>query len=143
MNTSMPDAAPAMRDDEQVVVAWLRDHDATCPVCGYELRGHAKAVCSECGAPLKLGVVSDSVGIGAYLLAVIACACALGFDGVCAMLFAIMRGIIYFTNGASAAPEFFILFGTMLVLTVLSASALFMVARSRVRILRMPPWRRW
>ncbi len=35
---------------------FLADRDATCPACGYNLRGVVSAACPECGLELRLGV---------------------------------------------------------------------------------------
>lgn len=68
------------------LLAHLAAHDAECPVCGYQLRGVAAPVCPECAAPLRLTVASDHTKPGPWLVALIACALALGFDAVVFLL---------------------------------------------------------
>jgi len=43
-------------DDQQALIAFLAQRDATCPACRYNLRGLANPVCPECGNTLKLAV---------------------------------------------------------------------------------------
>jgi 4-amino-4-deoxy-L-arabinose transferase-like glycosyltransferase len=43
-------------NDEQLLINYLADRDAPCPVCGYNLRGLQRADCPECGHHLVLGV---------------------------------------------------------------------------------------
>ena len=50
------DATGAIAADDADLVAWLRDRDVPCPLCGYNLRRLAMPRCPECGQPLRLGV---------------------------------------------------------------------------------------
>ena len=45
----------------------LRDLDVSCGTCGYNLRGHTKAECPECGVPIKLAFTVHP-GFGQALL---------------------------------------------------------------------------
>jgi len=68
-----PDPAPAaLSSEERHLLAYLRDRDAACPLCGYNLRALTLPRCPECGKALKL-----TVGlVEPFLKAWIACAAA-------------------------------------------------------------------
>lgn len=42
------------------LVEFLAVRDEPCPRCGYNLRGLEAAVCPECGAGLRVGIVAES-----------------------------------------------------------------------------------
>jgi len=65
---------------------YLDTHDAPCPVCGYNLRGVVVENCPECNAPIELTVGSSQLQLGAWLIAMLAFAMALGFDLIIGML---------------------------------------------------------
>jgi hypothetical protein len=71
------------------LLAYLAEHDAACPVCGYGIRGLSWALCPECGSELRLGVASPRLVPGPWLLAVVSFALALGFDGVVSTMMAV------------------------------------------------------
>jgi hypothetical protein len=76
-------------DDDQSLVTFLASREAPCPVCGYNLRGLARAACPECGAALRLQVGSENLALGPWFLAAVSFALGLGFDGVIGLLLAI------------------------------------------------------
>lgn len=41
---------------DALLAAYLAGHDATCPVCAYNLRGLAASTCPECGVAIELGI---------------------------------------------------------------------------------------
>jgi len=43
-------------EESDQVISFLRDRDAPCPLCGYNLRGLASGRCPECGSGLRLAV---------------------------------------------------------------------------------------
>ncbi len=79
--------------DDVVLVGYLADRDAACPVCDYNLRGLKKAVCPECAAPLRLQVGSENLRIGPWSLCIVSLTMGLGFDGVVAFLLGLSLAI--------------------------------------------------
>ena len=57
------------RTGADVLVEYLRTHEAACPVCGYNLHQLTSALCPECGKQLELRVGAVGLRIGAL------CAC--------------------------------------------------------------------
>lgn len=64
------EAAPKT-DAEQMLLDFLRGHDAACPVCGYNLRALTRPVCPECGHDLVLTVGTTRLHMG-WLFAALA-----------------------------------------------------------------------
>lgn len=62
--------ADASRADE-LLLEFLREHDAPCPVCGYNLRALTRPVCPECGQTLSLAVGAPNLRLG-WLMAAVA-----------------------------------------------------------------------
>jgi hypothetical protein len=56
---------------EIMLLDFLREHDAPCPVCGYTLRMLSRPICPECGHELVLTVGAARLRIG-WLLAAVA-----------------------------------------------------------------------
>ncbi len=42
--------------DEAILLDWLKDRDAACPLCAYNIRGLTTPRCPECGQVLRLSV---------------------------------------------------------------------------------------
>ena len=51
-----PGAASIAGPDQDWLVAFLRDRDVPCPLCGYNLRGLTSDRCPECGREVRLSV---------------------------------------------------------------------------------------
>src|SRR5205809_4254839 len=64
------DSPPADRAQD-LLLDFLRDHDAACPVCGYNLKTLTRPICPECGHELVLTVGTTRVRLG-WLLAAVA-----------------------------------------------------------------------
>lgn len=80
MSDSEPTPATTTRA-QQMLLDFLGEHDAACPVCGYNLRALNRPVCPECGHALMLTVGAVRLGLGWLSTAV-----APGlFSGVCAL----------------------------------------------------------
>jgi hypothetical protein len=116
--------------EQAALVAWLAEHDEPCPVCGYNVRALTAPTCPECAAPLRLGVTSPQHLLGPWVLAIIACSLALGFDGVVMTLGATGIVVELFMRGTFSAP--YILIGTFVTLGGLSGITLWaLIARRR------------
>lgn len=50
-----------MATNGEVIKAFLADRDVACPGCGYNLRGCAAEMCSECGRRIEIGLRSDAL----------------------------------------------------------------------------------
>ncbi|MFG0283479.1 MAG: hypothetical protein ACF8R7_03570 [Phycisphaerales bacterium JB039] len=118
--------------ERAALIAWLAEHDERCPVCNYNVRGVRQATCPECAAPLRLGVVSPHVALGPWLLAIIAFALALGFDGVVTTLLTIGMGLATLYGSGPPLLAAVGLLGSFLLLGALSGAGLWwMLARRR------------
>lgn len=73
---------PTSGKAEVLLLEFLRDHDAACPLCGYNLRALTRPVCPECGQELVLAVGAAKVRLG-WLFAAIAPGY---FSGIAAVL---------------------------------------------------------
>ena len=91
------------RPSPELLRSYLKDHDAPCPVCGYNLRGVVMTSCPECDSPIELTVGSSNSRLGAWLFAMLAFAMALGFDLV---IGAMMVLSVVMTRGEDAGALF-------------------------------------
>lgn len=100
--------ATAANRAQRLLLDFLRDHDALCPLCGYNLKGLIRPVYPECQQDLALSVSTPHITLGWLILAL-----APGFFcGVAACLLAIPTTAIYFEDGAFVWPFVFaVLFG--------------------------------
>lgn len=56
---------------EEMLLEFLREHDAACPVCGYNLKALTRPICPECGQELVLTVGATRIRM-AWLFAAVA-----------------------------------------------------------------------
>ena len=54
-----------------MLLDFLREHEAACPVCGYNLKALTRPICPECGQELVLTVGAARIRLG-WLLAALA-----------------------------------------------------------------------
>jgi hypothetical protein len=121
---------------QAMLLDFLREHDAACPVCGYNLRALARPTCPECGHELVLTVGTARLRLG-WLLAAIAPGF---FSGIAAILLLVpIVGRLALGDGRmSPALNALDLFGWC------SGLAAILLARHRLRFVAQPRARqRW
>lgn len=100
---SGPDEPEAGQQD--LLLAFLAEHDAPCPACGYNLRQLSRPVCPECGLSLKLSVGSDEPFKRAWAIALTLNAMIAGVGALCIVMtifagapgfYDAREGLIYF-----------------------------------------------
>ena len=64
----VPRAATSRAQD--LLLEFLREHDAACPVCAYNLRALTRPICPECGQELSLTVGAARLRLGGLMAAV-------------------------------------------------------------------------
>lgn len=113
----------------ELLLQFLRDHDAECPVCGYNLRALTQPICPECGQPLALTVGVTRLHLGWLFVAI-----APGFfSGISAALVLVMIGLhLFFIGSTWTIIVLMDLFGW------LSLAFAIALARHRARFLSMP-----
>lgn len=55
---------------QEMLLEFLRDHDAACPVCGYNVRALTRPICPECRQELTLTVGAAQLRLGWLFVAV-------------------------------------------------------------------------
>lgn len=81
VSESTPMSGPPSPSDDTMLIDWLRDRDAACPLCGYNLRALQTPRCPECGQALCLSVALAQPHLKAWItLLVFSClAAGVGF----------------------------------------------------------------
>lgn len=79
---SSPETKPAPTRDRVDLASFLAEHDAPCPVCGYNLRALLTDRCPECGRHLVLAVGTTEPKLGAFITGLIGLASGFGFCGL-------------------------------------------------------------
>jgi hypothetical protein len=64
--------------EEDLLLAYLKDRDAACPLCGYNVRNLTIPRCPECGRELRLHVGLADPFLAAWILSMTAVALAAG-----------------------------------------------------------------
>lgn len=67
----MPDPTDQHPDDIARLLDFVRDRDAACPICGYNLRALTQPVCPECRQPLSLTVGAPHLRFGWFVITII------------------------------------------------------------------------
>ena len=81
-NEADPDPGSQDSVTSDLLLAYVRDRDVTCPQCGYNLRNLSSPVCPECRQDLKLTVGVEKVRYE-WLIAILIPG---AFSGICAFL---------------------------------------------------------
>lgn len=68
------------------LIAYLHDRHTPCPVCAYDLHRVNGATCPECAAPLTLEIRGTTPRDGAWFVASVGVAAAMGFDSVVSLM---------------------------------------------------------
>jgi predicted nucleic acid-binding Zn ribbon protein len=85
---------------QEMLLEFLRDHDAHCPVCGYNLRALTRPICPECRQALVLTVGATRLRLGWLFVAL-----APGFfSGIAACFVLIPTLGIFFEDGILIPP---------------------------------------
>lgn len=92
--------ATVTNTQDAMLLDFLREHDAVCPVCGYNLRALTRPVCPECRQELVLSVGVRRLGLAWLFVAV-----APGFfSGIAACFVLIPTLAILFEDGVLLLP---------------------------------------
>ena len=83
--------ADLARDDEHAFLWYVRDRDAACPLCGYNVRGLNTNRCPECGRELRLTLGLVEVNQAAWVTLVVVL-CASGGFGLFCILMVLKQG---------------------------------------------------
>lgn len=131
----------ANANDEQVLVEWLRGRDASCPVCGYNVRSLEAPRCPECAAELRLGVEAANAVWGPWAFASLSLALALGFDAVTTII--ITTGYLLMPPPPVGRTGVWWLMGIFGGLSLACALGLWRVLARRRTWMRLPKARQW
>lgn len=100
MSTSKPDDQASLTRAQEMLLEFLREHDAACPVCGYNVRALIRPICPECRQELMLTVGAARLRLG-WLLFTLAPGF---FSGIAACFVAIPTLGIFFEDGVLIPP---------------------------------------
>lgn len=118
-------------DNAERLVEFLRDNDAPCPLCGYNLRHLTVPVCPECRQPLELTVGLRHANFGWFIVTIMPGV----FSGMAALFLIAMLVFIMVTEGGLPPP---LIVGVALFGLTSGVATLVLIARRR-RFLRMLP----
>src|SRR5688572_19832977 len=127
MRMPEPSTPPDSPGELDLLRAYLRERNVTCPACGHNLRGAAHFACPECGARLDLRVTSMDMPHKWWIICVLAFALPLG-------LFAALAGAGTWSlaHGWMSSHDGWLLGGCW-ALTLLCAISLLALGRRRTR----------
>lgn len=114
-----PGTQTAPMDADGLLLAFVRDRDAVCPHCGYNVRNLTKPICPECEEPLVLKVGGRTYPVR-WLLATVAPGI---FTGVTSGIMAVIFLIALSVSPGSVGPPFSVPLGVILTGSFFLASA--------------------
>jgi hypothetical protein len=121
---------------QEMLIDFLREHDAACPVCGYNVRALTRPICPECKQELVLTVGAARLRLG-WLFAAVAPGF---FSGIAAifMLVPIFGRLLFGDGVLMPLPIMIDVFGWC------SGIFAIILARKRIRFLaQLPARQRW
>lgn len=126
-----PGKQTAPMDADRLLLAFVRDRDAACPSCGYNLRNLTKPICPECEEPLVLKVGGRTYPVR-WLLATVAPGIFTGVaSGIMAVIFLI--ALIVGPPSPFFVPLDVILTGSFFLASAAAAGAIIIWNRRFVR----------
>ncbi|MBX3377089.1 MAG: hypothetical protein KF678_08810 [Phycisphaeraceae bacterium] len=135
-----------MSEPDPLLLSFLGERDALCPVCEYNLRGLKADRCPECSSHLQLQVGSENIRLGPWVSAVVSFALAVGFDAVMGLMVSIAFAATFFSP-QQVAPlvrqQHLILMGGFLGMGMTCATAILLLVRRRRRWMVMPRRAQW
>ena len=93
-----PTSLEAAGSAQEMLLEFLREHEAPCPVCGYNLKALTRPICPECGQELVLAVGAARLHFG-WLFAAVAPGF---FSGIAAVF--VLVPIVIMTAVANRRP---------------------------------------
>ena len=137
MNDATPHDSSAARQ-RAFLTAYLRETDAACPNCHYNLRGLQNDRCPECGEPLALRVNLVEPKLTEFVLGLVALSMSLGFSSL------FFGGYAFYVlrTGNLHSSVILNLFGTGVSLLV-SALLLLLWVKGRLQLRKLQGGARW
>lgn len=132
-----PPQSDEWSEDDAMLLEFIRQRDAPCPLCGYNLRSLTRPYCPECRQHLRL-----TVGVSNLRLAPMLVAAAPGiFSGIAAgVLLVVGMVVLILAPGQFNAPwQPIALFS----FGATSGAVAVALLRYRSRFLRLSPWLQW
>lgn len=122
---------------DEMLLRFLAEREAKCPVCAYALRGLRGDLCPECGVPLALTVGTSEPRLGVWLLGLVSIALPTGFFCCLGMWIGAMK--LYRARGGPGGIEMTLIVVGMVVGVLMLAGMI----RLRPRFRKLPVLWRW
>ena len=122
--------------DAAALLEFLRDRDAFCPVCRYNLRGLTVPRCPECGRELRLSVGATEPFLRAWIMVAVATCAAAGVG----VLFAFLLTTAGWPAGSSVSEQ---IMRALVLFFIATIPAALGVLATRRRFLKLPKAVQW